>query len=261
MSENNASPTSSGNSSSESSSVTPSNEHKTQLSESKTRRKSFVRCKSIDLDDSFNLYRSITNTPRSDSQSYSNEITEKSGEKDPISNEVYNTNHIERYQSNDIFKIEGERSEYSNNNAIIDMLKRKKYDNIKNRSTNLELKLLPPPLQKFDLNRTKVNLECDGKATSLPLTPSESNLPTTPSTAPPLYSSVFANVGKCVMMPIDKEYETKYLLMNKMNGINGVNSFIPPGMRVKPEKTIQEHVYLFLEHPCGWLCFFYHMFV
>ena len=81
MSENNASPTSSGNSSSESSSVTPSNEHKTQLSESKTRRKSFVRCKSIDLDDSFNLYRSITNTPRSDSQSYSNEIAEKPGEK------------------------------------------------------------------------------------------------------------------------------------------------------------------------------------
>ena len=76
-----------------------------------------------------------------------------------------------------------------------------------------------------------------------------------------MYSSVFANVGKCVMMPIDKEYETKYLLMNKMNGINGVNSYIPPGMRVKTEKTFQEKVYLFLEHPCGWLCFFYHMFV
>ena len=36
-----------------------------------------------------------------------------------------------------------------------------------------------------------------------------------PQSVPPMYSNIFANVGKCVMMPIDKNYEAKYLLMNK----------------------------------------------
>ena len=265
MSENKASPISVDNSSSELSFETSTNENESGADSkycgSKSGRKKFVRCKSIDLDDSFNLYKSIINTPRSDSSTRSHENLAEHIKNDLSSNSNCHSNSFEQFQCNDIFKIEGERNSSSNKNSIIDMMKKTKTNNHRGKSTNLELNLLPPPLQKFDLRRTKDHLECGTKATSLPLTPSDGLPPATPSTAPPMYSSVFANVGKCVMMPIDKEYETKYLLMNKMNGINGVNSYIPPGMKVKTEKTFQEQVYLFLEHPSGWLCFFYHMFV
>ena len=265
MSENKASPTSLENSFSELSSETSNNENESGAESrpcgSKTGRKNFVKCKSIDLDDSLHLYKSIINTPRSDSSSRSEENIYENSRHDLKNNSNYNSNSVEQFQCNDIFKIEGERNLPSNKSSIIDIIKRTKPINHKSKSTKLELNLLTPPIEKFDMSRIKDNLESGATATSLPLTPSDGLLPPTPSTAPPLYSSVFENVGKCVMMPIDRDYETKYLLMNKMNGINGVNSYIPPGMRVKTEKTFQEHVYLFLEHPCGWFCFFYHMFV
>ena len=263
MSESKASPISLETSSSGMSSETFYNETESgfHLHGSKSGRKNFVRSKSIDLNDSFDLYKSIDNTPRSGSSTHSKANVDRDMAGEQIKNNICNSNLIEQFNHNDIFKIEAEQNLLSNNNGIVDMVKQAKINTGKEKSTHLELKLLPLPQQKFDINRTKENLESGERTTSLPLTPSDGIFPPTPSTAPPLYSSVFANVGKCVMMPIDKQYETKYLLMNKMNGINGVNSYIPPGMRVKTEKTVQERVYLFLEHPSGWLCFFYHMFV
>ena len=46
-------------------------------------------------------------------------------------------------------------------------------------------------------------------------------------------------------MPIDKAYEAKYLQEKSF-------------LQSKPQKTLQGRIYLFLEHPVGWLCFFYH---
>lgn len=44
-----------------------------------------------------------------------------------------------------------------------------------------------------------------------------------------------------IYLPMDQEFKTKYVFSNKR----------------KP-KSLQENVYLFLEHPLGWLCFVYH---
>ena len=43
-----------------------------------------------------------------------------------------------------------------------------------------------------------------------------------------------------IFLPMDQAYKAKYVFAQKKG------------------KSIQEKTYLFLEHPCGWLCFFYH---
>ena len=43
-----------------------------------------------------------------------------------------------------------------------------------------------------------------------------------------------------IFLPMDQEYKAKYVMSNKKG------------------KTLQEKVFLFLEHPCGWICFSYH---
>ena len=44
-----------------------------------------------------------------------------------------------------------------------------------------------------------------------------------------------------IYLPMDQEFKTKYVFSTKR----------------KP-KSLQENVYLFLEHPGGWMCFIYH---
>lgn len=43
-----------------------------------------------------------------------------------------------------------------------------------------------------------------------------------------------------IFLPMDQEYKAKYV------------------MNTKKGKTLQEKTFLFLEHPCGWICFTYH---
>ena len=50
-----------------------------------------------------------------------------------------------------------------------------------------------------------------------------------------------------IFLPIDRNYETKYLMHKYRLG------------RGKRGRTFQENTYLFLEHPCGWIGFMYHM--
>lgn len=44
-----------------------------------------------------------------------------------------------------------------------------------------------------------------------------------------------------IYLPMDQEFKSKYILSTKR----------------KP-RSLQERVYLFLEHPAGWVCFMYH---
>lgn len=46
-----------------------------------------------------------------------------------------------------------------------------------------------------------------------------------------------------IFLPMDQAFKAKYVFTNKKG------------------KTWKEKTYLFLEHPCGWYCFFYHFFV
>ncbi|XP_063862277.1 potassium voltage-gated channel subfamily KQT member 1-like isoform X3 [Scylla paramamosain] len=46
-----------------------------------------------------------------------------------------------------------------------------------------------------------------------------------------------------IFLPMDQAFKAKYVFTNKKG------------------KTLKEKTYLFLEHPCGWGCFFYHFFV
>lgn len=46
-----------------------------------------------------------------------------------------------------------------------------------------------------------------------------------------------------IFLPMDQAFKAKYVFTNKKG------------------KTVKEKIYLFLEHPCGWSCFFYHFFV
>lgn len=46
-----------------------------------------------------------------------------------------------------------------------------------------------------------------------------------------------------IYLPIDQAFKAKYIFHQRRS------------------KTFQERVYVFLEHPQGWLCFFYHFFV
>ena len=48
-----------------------------------------------------------------------------------------------------------------------------------------------------------------------------------------------------IFLPIDRNYETKYLFHYRHLKKRG--------------KTMQERTYVFLEHPIGWGCFIYHM--
>lgn len=43
-----------------------------------------------------------------------------------------------------------------------------------------------------------------------------------------------------IYLPIDQAFKAKYVFHHKKG------------------KTVQERTYVFLEHPCGWLCFIYH---
>lgn len=43
-----------------------------------------------------------------------------------------------------------------------------------------------------------------------------------------------------IYLPIDQEFKAKYVFTQRKG------------------KTFKEKVYVFLEHPCGWLCFIYH---
>lgn len=46
-----------------------------------------------------------------------------------------------------------------------------------------------------------------------------------------------------IFLPMDQAFKAKYVFTNKKG------------------KTLKEKTYLFLEHPCGWYCFFYHFIV
>lgn len=46
-----------------------------------------------------------------------------------------------------------------------------------------------------------------------------------------------------IFLPMDQAFKAKYVFTNKKG------------------KTMKEKTYLFLEHPCGWSCFFYHFIV
>ncbi|MPC80139.1 uncharacterized protein LOC123520137 [Portunus trituberculatus] len=46
-----------------------------------------------------------------------------------------------------------------------------------------------------------------------------------------------------IFLPMDQAFKAKYVFTNKKG------------------KTLKEKTYLFLEHPCGWCCFFYHFIV
>ena len=225
-----------------------------------SRKKTFVRCMSIDLDD-IGLYKSINNTPISKPSSATEKRQDEHFNFNECDDRMYDLSPIDPINCDNIFKSEKQMEEKTNNSTVINMIKNASGKNRRKKLPNLELSLINGPLESFDQIETKQFLEQNEDTPNLHPLPNSALDETTPSTATTMYSSLFANVGKCVMMPIDKDYEAKYLLMNKMNGINGVNSFIPPGMKIRQEKTIQEHVYLFLEHPSGWLCFFYHMFV
>lgn len=43
-----------------------------------------------------------------------------------------------------------------------------------------------------------------------------------------------------IALPIDQAFKAKYVFHHRRG------------------KTFQERMYVFLEHPCGWLCFIYH---
>lgn len=43
-----------------------------------------------------------------------------------------------------------------------------------------------------------------------------------------------------IALPIDQAFKAKYVFHHRRG------------------KTLQERMYVFLEHPCGWLCFIYH---
>jgi potassium voltage-gated channel KQT-like subfamily protein 1 len=43
-----------------------------------------------------------------------------------------------------------------------------------------------------------------------------------------------------IYLPIDQAFKAKYVFHQRKG------------------KTFQERVYVFLEHPCGWICFIYH---
>lgn len=43
-----------------------------------------------------------------------------------------------------------------------------------------------------------------------------------------------------IYLPIDQEFKAKYVFSQRKG------------------KTFKERLYVFLEHPCGWLCFVYH---
>ena len=224
------------------------------------RNKTFVRCMSIDLDD-IGLYKSINNTPISKPSSPSEGRLDKHFHFNECDDRMYDSSLIDQFDCDDTFKDGRHMEEKTNNSTVINMIKNASGKKRKKKLPNLELSLINGPLETSDQIETNQFLELKEETSNLQPLPTSALDETTPSTATTMYSSLFANVGKCVMMPIDKDYETKYLLMNKMHGINGVNSFIPPGMKIRQEKTLQEHVYLFLEHPSGWVCFFYHMFV
>jgi hypothetical protein len=222
--------------------------------------KTFVRCRSIDLDD-IGLYQSINNTPISKPSSPSERKLDTHFNFNECEYRMYNSSPIDQANCDDTFKSEIQPEEKTNNSTVINMIKNASEKSRKKKLPNLELTLINGPLENLHQIETKQFLEPNENTSNLQPLPNSELDETTPSTATTMYSNLFANVGKCVMMPIDKDYETKYLLMNKMNGINGVNSFFPPGMKRRHEKTMQEHTYLFLEHPSGYICFFYHMFV
>ena len=50
-----------------------------------------------------------------------------------------------------------------------------------------------------------------------------------------------------IFLPIDRNYESKYLMQKYRLG------------RGRRGRTFKEKTYLFLEHPCGWIGFLYHM--
>ena len=47
-----------------------------------------------------------------------------------------------------------------------------------------------------------------------------------------------------IFLPIDQDFKAKYIWHHRM---------------AKRGKSLKERTYSFLEHPVGWLCFFYHM--
>ncbi len=49
-----------------------------------------------------------------------------------------------------------------------------------------------------------------------------------------------------IFLPIDRNYEAKYLFHYRH-------------LKKRRGKSLQERVYVFLEHPIGWGCFVYHM--
>ena len=222
-----------------------------------SRGRTFVRCRSIDLDE-IGLYRSVNISPTN------NHVSKPEQEFDPIDRTCKLVNDEPSPENESDIKNVTEEDTLTSTVINMESSKIKNIDEtIEEDIQSIELKLISRPLKNLRMVTSEnqgQNATNDKLRLQIP-SPSSALLEKSPSTAPPEYSKIFANIGKCVMMPIDTDYEAKYRLMNKMNGINGVNSFFPPGMKSKPEKTWKEHIYLFLEHPSGWICFFYHMFV
>lgn len=66
--------------------------------------------------------------------------------------------------------------------------------------------------------------------------------------SPPITVNVSSNASYPenfypIFLPMDQAFKAKYVFSNKKG------------------KTCKEKIYLFLEHPCGWCCFFYHFVV
>ena len=222
-----------------------------------SRRRTFVRCRSIDLDE-IGLYRSVNISPTN------NHVSKPEQEFNPIDRTCELVTDESSPENDSDIKNVTEEDPLTSTVINMESSQIKNIDKtVEENIQSIELKLMSRPVKNFGMvtpenqgqNATndKLRLQIPSSSSAL--------LEKSPSTAPPEYSKIFANIGKCVMMPIDTDYEAKYRLMNKMHGINGVNSFFPPGMKSKTEKTWKEHIYLFLEHPSGWVCFFYHMFV
>ena len=222
-----------------------------------SRRRTFVRCRSIDLDE-IGMYRSVNIS------STNNHVSKPEQEVDPIDSTCKLVTDEPTPENDSDIKNVTEKDPLTSTVINMESSKIKNIDEIVEEDIqSIELNLISRPLKNIGIATPEnqgQNATNDKLRLQIP-SPSSALLEKSPSTAPPEYSKIFANIGKCVLMPIDTDYEAKYRLMNKMHGINGVNSFFPPGMKSKPEKTVKEHIYLFLEHPSGWICFFYHMFV
>lgn len=96
---------------------------------------------------------------------------------------------------------------------------------------------VPTPMKRRRLSNTNHHFHHHHRRLNDPPTPSsdaeEEAAPNTPPAGiPDPYYPIY--------LPIDQEFKAKYVFHQRRG------------------KTFQEKVYVFLEHPCGWLCFIYH---